>query len=34
MGKSGRKNYITGMEETPEYGKESSNSAHANEMNE
>jgi hypothetical protein len=30
----GRKCYITGMEEAPENGKESSHSAHANGMNE
>jgi hypothetical protein len=28
--KSGRKKYMTGMEEAPENGKESSYSAHAN----
>jgi hypothetical protein len=32
--RGGSKKYITGMEEAPEDGKESSNSAHANGMNE
>jgi hypothetical protein len=32
--RGGRKKYITGMEEAPENGKESLNSAHANGMNE
>jgi hypothetical protein len=32
--KSGRRNYIMGMEEAPEIGKESSHSVHANGMNE
>jgi hypothetical protein len=30
VAKSGRKKYVTGMEEAPENGKESSHSAHAN----
>ena len=34
MEKGGRKKYMTGMEEAPEYGKELSHSAHANGMNE
>jgi hypothetical protein len=34
VGKGGRKKYITGMEEAPENSKESSNSAHADGMNE
>ena len=35
MEKGGRKGYVTGMEEeTPENGKESSHSSHANLMNE
>jgi hypothetical protein len=32
--KCGRKGYITGMEETPENGKELSHSAHSNGMSE
>jgi hypothetical protein len=32
--KSGRKKYITGMEEAPENGKELLHSAHGNVMNE
>jgi hypothetical protein len=31
---SGRRRYVTGMEEAPENGKESSHSAHASGMNE